>query len=122
MTGPKNLHNRGRGQVKQHPGNAVFKAKPGLLIWVILLLLWQIPLVANLRAPFVAAEKSYNSGNLDDFASLLLGLKPGNDEERAFISYYSAMIEADGSKAKTILSQLGCKFLPLALKDIAYLS
>ncbi len=109
MTGPKNLHNRGRGQVKQHPGNAVFKAKPGLLIWVILLLLWQIPLVANLRAPYEAAEKSYNSEIWMKFLAAD-GLKPAM-MRNGINSYNSAMIEPR-QQSQTILSQLGSKYIP----------
>lgn len=89
-----------------------FRQMPGSrsILLILFLLGFLASAHADLRAPFLRAEKSYNEGDLDDFASQLMGLKPANDEERAFISFYSAMIEANTAKSKDTLLGLRGKY------------
>jgi len=80
---------------------------PGLIL---ILTMLSSALMANIRAPFLEAEKQYKNGDLDEFASHLLTLKPSNDEERAFVLYYTALIKTQLNEARTALSQLIDKY------------
>jgi len=68
-------------------------------------------LSANLSRSFTDAEQLYRSGNINEFASRLVKLRPNNDVERAFILYYTAIIEQEASEVNKKLEQL-VKSLP----------
>ncbi len=78
---------------------------------VLLLLICCPALSSNLRKDFSDAEAQYQSGAINEFASLLLKLKPNSDTERAFILYYSAIIDKDTVDMTAKLDQL-VKTLP----------
>ncbi|MBM4402921.1 MAG: SPOR domain-containing protein [Candidatus Cloacimonetes bacterium] len=80
-------------------------------ILIISLLICCSVLSGNLRRDFSDAEQVYRRGEINEFASLLLKLKPINDEERAYILYYSAVMDKDTKEMTGKLEQL-VKTLP----------
>ncbi len=65
---------------------------------------------ANIRKEFIDVEAQYSSGNLDAVAGNLINLKPQNDEERAFVSYYTARLDKSISTATTSYNQLVSRY------------
>jgi tetratricopeptide (TPR) repeat protein len=57
------------------------------------------------RSEFRALEEAYNSGNLSRLPALLSESTAKNDEERALLSYLSAMLAKDSESAARLLQQ-----------------
>lgn len=77
---------------------------------VLLLCMFQMSLYANLRKEISDIETLYNRGDLDAMAGALLNLKPVNDEERAFVLFYTAMSDKSLATASVALKQLAQNF------------
>lgn len=67
-------------------------------------------LEAKLGKPFTALEDTYKRGNIDALAAQMISVKPTNDDERAMVDYYNAMLKTKLSEQVMLLDQITLKY------------
>jgi len=81
---------------------------PVCLALALILTLVSAPLCSVLRKEFGELDRLFATGKLDELSEALSGLKPANDDERAALGYYNAMLKtkaADFLKAHQSVAQ-----------------
>ncbi|MDD3235574.1 MAG: SPOR domain-containing protein [Candidatus Cloacimonetes bacterium] len=89
---------------------AAFPQVPRSLVLGILLCCLTFSVSAAIRKEFTALEDQFNKGKIDEVQDALSTLKPNNDEERACVSYYNAMLKIKKADAVTTHLQLIGKY------------
>lgn len=74
------------------------KINSAVILILTLILAWGHGNALALRKEFQNVESQYQSGNLDNVTDLLMKLKPGIEEERAFVIYYSALTKSSATE------------------------
>lgn len=69
------------------------------ILIVVAILLLAVGAHAGVRKEFSDAIQLYEKGRLDEFQDALLSLKPSNDDERACVGYYNAMLKLQSADA-----------------------
>lgn len=81
-----------------------------LLVCALIILVAALNLHAKLGKPFTAIEDTYNKGSIDDLAAQMTGVKPTNDDERAVLDFYNAMLKAKINDQIMLLDQVYTKY------------
>lgn len=68
-------------------------------IILILLLTFAIHLPAQIRKELQRLETKFQQGSINEMADRIASIKANNEDERAFISHYSAMLKKDKAEA-----------------------
>ena len=90
-------------------------------ILLILLSLGALALSAEIRKELQQLESRYQKGDVAILTERLPSLKASNDEERAFISYYSAVIKKDKADALALFSRAGERYAKTLYGQMALL-
>ncbi|MFA7543364.1 MAG: SPOR domain-containing protein [Candidatus Cloacimonadaceae bacterium] len=80
-----------------------------LIISAILLILYAL-LPAQLSKELKQLENRYQRGFINEVADQLPKLKPANDDERAFVSFYAALLKKDKDEAFNLHKRLAERF------------
>lgn len=80
------------------------------LIFTTILLFLISLLPAQLSKEMKQLENRYNRGYINEVADQLPKLKPANDDERAFVSYYAALLKKDKDEAFSLHKRLSERF------------
>ncbi len=78
-------------------------------------------LLCAIRTEFQSITDMYNDGEQDLSRNALLKLSPANDEEKAFVLYYKAILSTDADITKSTLQQLISAFPKQQIVQKAYL-
>jgi len=94
---------------------------------IVLFILFTSLLSAEIDKQFSDAENLFTAGKIDAFAGSLLSLKASNNDEKAFLGYYNAVLEkntANSMKSFALVSQTYPSSLygQMALLEIAKLN
>ncbi len=90
-------------------------------ILLILLSIGALALSAEIRKELQQLESRYQKGDVAILAEHLPALKASNDEERAFISYYGAVIKKDKADALALFSRAGERYAKTLYGQMALL-
>lgn len=90
-------------------------------ILLILLSLGALALSADIRKELQQLESRYQKGDVAILTERLPSLKASNDEERAFISYYGAVIKKDKADALALFSRAGERYAKTLYGQMALL-
>ncbi len=84
---------------------------PSLLImFLVSSILLPLGLDAKLGKAFTALEDTYRKGNIYELESHMIGVKPTNDDERAMVDYFTAMLKTKISEQTLLLDQIIAKY------------
>lgn len=76
----------------------------------LILMLVATGLQAQIRKELFQLETKYHTGSVDELADRLPTIKANNDDERAFISYYGALLKKDKAEALSLHLRAGERY------------